>query len=101
MLTLALILLTALLSKMSPALAASAVPLLGEEEIQDVDAYSSKLEQEAMGFLDSPTSDWDMVGSYERGLQIYSRPVKDNTVSSHSASQISSIKMLHNINAMQ
>ena len=79
MLTSAL-LLTALVSPMSPASAASPVPLLGELEIQDVDTYASTLEEEAIGFLDSPVADWDTIGSYDRGLQVFSRPVKDNTV---------------------
>ena len=68
MLTFAL-LLTALLSQMSLALAASPIPLLGELEIKDVDTYASTLELEAIGFLESPVSEWDMIGSYDRGLQ--------------------------------
>ena len=59
---------------------ASSVALIGEEAIEDVRSYAERLKDEAEGFLDSPESDWDHVGSYERGLQVFSRPVNDNKV---------------------
>ncbi|BDA42898.1 hypothetical protein COCOBI_03-7910 [Coccomyxa sp. Obi] len=56
--------------------AASEVKLIGEEEITDVQDYASRLLEEASLFLDSAPSDWDFVGAYDHGLQVFSRPVE-------------------------
>ena len=61
-------------------MSATSLPLIGEEAIGDIDAYASELESEAQGILGSPVSDWDSVGSYDHGLQVYSRPVTDSKV---------------------
>ena len=59
---------------------ATEVPLLGEEYVKDVDEYASKIGQEAKDLLKTPLEEWNFYGSYERGLKVYWRPVKDNKV---------------------
>ena len=68
--------------------AASPVALIGEETVDDVDAYAEKVEVESEGLLDAPCTDWDFYGSYDRGLSVFSRPV----VGSKVATSTSSIK---------
>lgn len=61
--------------------AASTVKLIGEEEITDVQVYASRLLEEAAVFFDPAPSDWDFVGAYDHGLQVFSRPVEGSKVS--------------------
>ena len=59
---------------------ATEVPLLGEEYIKGVDQYASKIGQEAKELFRTPLEEWNFYGSYDRGLKVYWRPVKDNKV---------------------
>jgi hypothetical protein len=59
---------------------ASSVALIGEEAVEDVNAYAEKIELESESFLESPVSDWTFAGTYDHGLQVYSRPVVDSKV---------------------
>lgn len=59
---------------------ATEVPLLGEEYIKGVDQYASKIGQEANELFRTPLEEWNFYGSYDRGLKVYWRPVKDNKV---------------------
>jgi hypothetical protein len=60
--------------------AASEVPLIWEQEVFNVDQYAKSLFDEADRFFGSPTSAWDLVGKYDRGLQVFSRPVQGSKV---------------------
>lgn len=75
------ILLTLLVCMTPGVFAASEVRLIGEEEVTDVQDYASRLLEEAAVFFDSAPSDWDFVGAYDRGLQVFSRPVEGSGVS--------------------
>ncbi|CAL5222367.1 g4721 [Coccomyxa viridis] len=57
---------------------ATEVPLLGEEYVKDVNEYASRIGQEAKDLLRTPLEEWNFYGSYDRGLKVYWRPVKDN-----------------------
>ena len=59
---------------------ATEVPLLGEEYVKDVDEYAGRIGQEAKDLFRTPLEEWNFYGSYERGLKVYWRPVKDNKV---------------------
>ena len=61
---------------------ASEVPLLGEEYVKDTDEYASRVGQEAKDLFKTPLEEWNFYGSYDRGLKVYWRPVKDNKVRS-------------------
>ena len=68
--------------------AASPVALIGEEAVDDVDSYAEKVEVESEGLLDSPVTDWDFYGSYDRGLSVYSRPVVGSKVGTSATCQM-------------
>lgn len=59
---------------------ATEVPLLGEEYVKDVNEYAGRIGQEAKDLFKTPLEEWNFYGSYERGLKVYWRPVKDNKV---------------------
>lgn len=59
---------------------ASEVSILGEEYVKDVDDYASRVGQEAKNLIKTPLEDWNFYGSYDRGLKVYWRAVKDNQV---------------------
>lgn len=60
--------------------AASKVKLIAEEEINDVSEYASRLLDEADRYFGSAVSEWEFVGAYDHGLQIFSRPVEGSKV---------------------
>ena len=60
--------------------AASEVPLLGEEYLKDVNDYAKRIGDEAKQLFKTPLEDWNFYGSYDHGLKVYWRPVKDNKV---------------------
>ena len=65
---------------------ASEVPILGEEYVKDTDEYAGRIGQEAKDLFKTPLEEWNFYGSYDRGVKVYWRPVKDNKVRSpHSA----------------
>ena len=74
------ILLILLVSMTAGVFAASEVNLIGEEEITDVQGYASRLLEEAAVFFDSAPSEWDHVGAYDHGLQVFSKPVEGSKV---------------------
>ncbi|KAK9909826.1 hypothetical protein WJX75_008093 [Coccomyxa subellipsoidea] len=57
---------------------ASEVKLIGEEYITDVHQYASRLLEEADDLFGSSPSDWDVVGDYDHGLRVFSRPVESS-----------------------
>lgn len=59
---------------------ASEVPLLGEEYVKDVNDYATRIGDEAKQLFKTPLEDWNFYGSYDHGLNVYWRPVKDNRV---------------------
>ena len=59
---------------------ATEVPLLGEEYVKDVNDYAGRIGQEAKDIFRTPLEEWNFYGSYDRGLKVYWRPVKDNKV---------------------
>ena len=59
---------------------ASEVPILGEEYVTDTDEYAGRIGQEAQDLFKTPLEEWNFYGSYDRGLKVYWRPVKDNKV---------------------
>ena len=59
---------------------ASEVPLLGEEYLKDVGDYAKRIGDEAKELFKTPLEDWNFYGSYDHGLKVYWRPVKDNKV---------------------
>jgi hypothetical protein len=59
---------------------ASEVKLIGEEYITDVHQYASRLLEEADDLFGSSPSDWDVVGDYDHGLRVFSRPVEGSKV---------------------
>ena len=59
---------------------ASEVPLLGEEYLKDVDEYAKRIGDEAKQLFKTPLEDWNFYGSYDHGLKVYWRPVKDKKV---------------------
>lgn len=85
-----------LLTMATCASAASEVPIIWEQQIFDLNRYAASLLDEAYRMFESPTSDWDVVGTYNRGLQVFSRPVQGSKVSSYrslnSHIQLSSLK---------
>ncbi|EIE24484.1 hypothetical protein COCSUDRAFT_40869 [Coccomyxa subellipsoidea C-169] len=64
------------LSMVTSMLAANEVDLIWEEAITDVKSYADRLLAEADGLFGSAASDWDVVGDYDHGLRVYSRPIK-------------------------
>ena len=59
---------------------ASEVPLLGEEYLKDVGDYAKRIGDEAKELFKTPLEDWNFYGSYDHGLKVYWRSVKDNKV---------------------
>lgn len=68
------------LSMVTSMLAANEVDLIWEEAITDVKSYADRLLAEADGLFGSAASDWDVVGDYDHGLRVYSRPIKGSKV---------------------